>query len=135
MNTQTPNIVVCAYHNVGCRCIEELLRQGAEIALVFTHEDSPTEQIWFDSVRALCEREGIPFVTSDINEPENVERVRAIAPDFILSFYYRNMIKPVVLDIPKRGALNLHATKKNIPTTVAPWRSSSSCGTIIFSRM
>jgi methionyl-tRNA formyltransferase len=104
------SVVVCAYHNVGCRCIEELLRQGAEIALVFTHEDSPTEEIWFDSVRALCDREKIPFVTTDINEPENVERVRAIAPDFILSFYYRNMIKPVVLAIPRRGALNLHGS-------------------------
>jgi methionyl-tRNA formyltransferase len=107
---ESNKLVVCAYHNVGYRCIEELLRQGAEISLIFTHEDSPTEEIWFSSVRGLAEQNGIPFVTSDINEPENVERVRAIAPDFILSFYYRNMIKPVVLEIPKRGALNLHGS-------------------------
>ncbi len=103
-------IVVCAYHNVGYRCIEELLRQGAEIALIFTHEDSPGEQIWFESVRALAERESIPWRTGDINDPENVDLVRTIAPDFIFSFYYRNMIKPVVLDIPRRGAFNLHGS-------------------------
>ena len=103
-------LIVCAYHNVGFRCIEELLRQGAEIALIFTHVDSPGEKIWFSSVRKLAERNGIPYLTSDISLPENVERVRAIAPDFIFSFYYRNMIKPVVLDIPKRGALNLHGS-------------------------
>src|SRR5512146_2596147 len=107
---ETKKIVVCAYHNVGYRCIEELLRQGAEIALIFTHEDSPNEQIWFESVRALAERQGIPWRTSDINESENVDLVRAIAPDFIFSFYYRNMIKPVVLDIPRQGALNLHGS-------------------------
>jgi methionyl-tRNA formyltransferase len=103
-------LIVCAYHTVGYRCIAELLRQGAEIALIFTHEDSPGEEIWFESVRELAEQQGIPYLTTDISAPENVERVRAIAPDFILSFYYRNMIKPVVLEIPKHGALNLHGS-------------------------
>jgi methionyl-tRNA formyltransferase len=103
-------IVVCAYHNVGYRCLEELLRQGADVALVFSHEDSPTEEIWFSSVRQLAERHDIKVLTSDINLPENLELLREIAPDFILSFYYRNMIKPAVLAIPKRGALNLHGS-------------------------
>ena len=80
------------------------------MALVFTHEDSPTEEIWFASVRELADRHGIPYLTSDINEPANVARLREIAPDFILSFYYRNMIRPAVLDIPRRGALNLHGS-------------------------
>jgi methionyl-tRNA formyltransferase len=103
-------IVVCAYHNVGYRCLEELLRQGAEVALVFSHEDSPTEEIWFSSVRQLAEQHGIPLRTSDINEPENVALLRQLAPDFLLSFYYRNMIRQEVLDIPKQGALNLHGS-------------------------
>ena len=103
-------LVVCAYHNVGYRCIEELLRQGAEISLIFTHEDSLTEQIWFSSVRELAEANKIPYLTSSINEPENIEKVRQIAPDFLLSFYYRNMIKPELLEIPTRGALNLHGS-------------------------
>ncbi|HLO24577.1 MAG TPA: formyltransferase, partial [Geobacteraceae bacterium] len=103
-------IVVCAYHNVGYRCLEELLHRGAEVALVFTHEDSPTEEIWFASVRELADRHGIPYLTSDINETANVARLKEIGPDFILSFYYRNMIRPEVLDIPRRGALNLHGS-------------------------
>lgn len=103
-------LVVCAYHNVGYRCVSELLCQGAEILLIFTHEDSPTEEIWFDSVRELAEQRGIPCLTSDINEPQNVARLREIAPDFIFSFYYRNMIKSHVLALPRRGALNLHGS-------------------------
>jgi methionyl-tRNA formyltransferase len=103
-------IVVCAYHNVGYRCLEELLRQGAQVALAFTHEDSPTEQIWFKSVRELADEHGIPRRTTDINDPANVGLLRELAPDFILSFYYRNMIKPEVLDIPRLGALNLHGS-------------------------
>lgn len=103
-------LIVCAYHNVGYRCLEELLRQGAEVALVFTHEDSPTEEIWFASVRELADAHGIPYLTSDINEPANVARVKEIAPAFILSFYYRNMIKPAVLELASKGALNLHGS-------------------------
>jgi methionyl-tRNA formyltransferase len=106
----TDKLIVCAYHNVGYRCIEELLRQGAEIALIFTHEDSPTEKIWFMPVRELADDHGIAYSTSDISLPENVERVRAIGPDFLFSFYYRNMIAPAVLEIPNRGALNLHGS-------------------------
>jgi len=108
MNNNT--IIACAYHNVGYRCLEELLRQGADIRLIFTHEDSPTEEIWFKSVRELADRHGIPYLTTDINLPENRERVREIAPDFLLSFYYRNIIKPAVLDLARRGALNLHGS-------------------------
>ena len=106
----TNKVVVCAYHNVGYRCLEELLRQGADIRLIFTHEDSPTEEIWFESVRELADRHGIPYLTTDINLPENRERVREIAPGFLLSFYYRNMIKPQVLELARHGALNLHGS-------------------------
>ncbi|MBT0666266.1 formyltransferase [Geobacter pelophilus] len=103
-------LVVCAYHNVGYRCLKELLRQGADIRLIFTHEDSPTEEIWFESVRELAEQHGIPYLTTSINEPENLARVAELAPDFLLSFYYRNMIKPTVLELATRGALNLHGS-------------------------
>jgi methionyl-tRNA formyltransferase len=104
------SIVVCAYHNVGYRCLEELIRQDADIALVFTHDDSPSEEIWFASVRELAERQGIPVMTSDINLKENVELLRELAPDLLLSFYYRTMIRQEVLDIPRLGALNLHGS-------------------------
>lgn len=102
--------VVCAYHDVGYYCLEELLRQGVEVLFVYTHDDNPQENIWFHSVRTLAEAHGIPCLTSDINSPENVARVRADRPDFLFSFYYRNMLTPEVLAIPARGALNMHGS-------------------------
>jgi methionyl-tRNA formyltransferase len=108
--TMSAKIVACAYHNVGYRCLEELLKQGADIRLIFTHEDSPTEEIWFQSVRELAESHDIPYITTSINEPDNLARVAEIEPDFLLSFYYRNMIKPQVLELAGRGALNLHGS-------------------------
>lgn len=103
--------VVFAYHNVGVECLSVLLRHGIDVALVVTHTDNPAEQIWFDSVAALCAARGIPAITpDDPNTAGIVGRVRDIKPEFIFSFYYRNMLKPAVLDCAARGALNMHGS-------------------------
>ena len=103
--------VVFAYHNVGYRCLNVLLAQGVDVALVVTHQDNPSETIWFDSVQKLAELHGIPAITpDDPNTPEVIERIRALKPDFIFSFYYRLMLKQALLDIPPRGALNMHGS-------------------------
>ncbi len=103
--------VVLAYHNIGRIGIEALLDNGFEIQAVFTHRDNPGENIWFGSVAELAAERRIPvFAPEDINHPLWVERIRAMAPDFIFSFYYRCMIKQPLLDIPAKGALNLHGS-------------------------
>ena len=103
--------VVFAYHNVGYRCLSVLLAHGVDVALVVTHRDNPKETIWFDSVAELAALHGIPVITPDNpNIPEVIEQVRALRPDFFFSFYYREMLKRELLDIPKRGALNMHGS-------------------------
>jgi methionyl-tRNA formyltransferase len=103
--------VVFAYHNVGCRCLQVLLAHGVEIALVVTHCDNPKETIWFDSVAELAALHDIPVITpANPNTPEVVEQIRALAPDFFFSFYYREMLKQELLQIPKQGALNMHGS-------------------------
>lgn len=103
--------VVFAYHNVGVRCLAVLLAQGVEVALVVTHQDNPTETIWFESVAELAARHRIPVITpDDPNEPAIVARIAALAPDFLFSFYYRQMLKAPLLAIPPRGAWNMHGS-------------------------
>lgn len=103
--------VVFAYHNVGYRCLSVLLAHGVEVALVVTHRDNPKETIWFDSVAELAALHGIQVITPDNpNTPEVVEHIRALQPDFFFSFYYREMLKKDLLEIPKRGALNMHGS-------------------------
>lgn len=103
--------VVFAYHNVGARCLRVLLAGGVDVALVVTHEDSPTENIWFERVADVAREYGIPTVMpEDPNTPEFIAQLKAIAPDFFFSFYYRLMLKPAVLEIPKRGGYNMHGS-------------------------
>jgi UDP-4-amino-4-deoxy-L-arabinose formyltransferase / UDP-glucuronic acid dehydrogenase (UDP-4-keto-hexauronic acid decarboxylating) len=103
--------VVLAYHNIGCVGIEALLRHGYEIDAVFTHRNDPGENIWFNSVAELAASRGIPvFAPDDINHPLWVQRIKEMNPDILFSFYYRDMVKSAILDIPRAGCLNLHGS-------------------------
>ncbi len=102
--------VVFAYHSVGVRCLQVLLARGIEVRLVVTHEDNPQETIWFESVAALCRERGIACVSQPQDTAQLLSMVGAIGPDFIFSFYYRNMLAPAVLALAKDGAYNLHGS-------------------------
>jgi methionyl-tRNA formyltransferase len=102
---------VFAYSEVGVRCVQELLTQGVEIPLLFTHADDPGESQWFGSVRQLAEAHGLHVVTPDSpNTAEWLERGRAAKPDFLFSFYYRHMLSQAWLEIARGGALNMHGS-------------------------
>lgn len=103
--------VVFAYHNVGARCLRVLVRHGIDVALVVTHRDDPAETLWFERVADVADALGLPWIDpKDANAAEVVARVTALAPDFLFSFYYRRMLGPALLAIPRRGALNLHGS-------------------------
>ncbi|HTP45542.1 MAG TPA: formyltransferase [Casimicrobiaceae bacterium] len=103
--------VVFAYHNVGVRCLKTLLAHRVEVPLLLTHDDNPQETIWFDRVAATAADYGIAtLMPVDPNASEVVSRVASCQPDFIFSFYYRLMLKPALLALPVRGALNMHGS-------------------------
>ena len=103
--------VVFAYHNVGVRCLSVLLDQGVQVVLVVTHHDNPSETIWFDSVEKLARARGLPVIMPEnANDPAVVEQIRALEPDFLFSFYYRNMLGAEMLALPRRGAYNMHGS-------------------------
>jgi len=103
--------VVFAYSEVGVRCVRELLAQGIEIPLLFTHVDDPGESRWFGSVKELAEAHGLKVVTPD--DPNTIEWIaegRRARPAFVFSFYYRHLLNAAWLALPKHGALNMHGS-------------------------
>jgi methionyl-tRNA formyltransferase len=103
--------VVFAYSEVGVRCVRELLAQGVEISILFTHADDPGENHWFGSVKQLAEDNELRVETpDDPNTPEWMAEARRADPDFLFSFYYRYMLKAAWLPVPRRGALNMHGS-------------------------
>jgi methionyl-tRNA formyltransferase len=103
--------VVFAYHDIGVRCLEALIELGIDVRLVVSHEDNESEQIWFASVRDVAKKNGIKVITPESpNTDEVIKQVAGCHPDFIFSFYYRQMLAPELLEIPARGAFNVHGS-------------------------
>ena len=103
--------VVFAYHDIGCAGIEALLDSGYDIAAVFTHADDPKENAFYASVAQLCANKGIPVhAPEDANHPLWIERIAKLDPDYIFSFYYRNLLSEPLLALAKKGAFNLHGS-------------------------
>lgn len=108
---ESPRVVVFGYHDMGVACLQELLDQGANIVGVVTHQDDPTEAIWFGAVATLARAHAIPVLTPENpNAPARVEEIGALRPDLIFSFYYRRLLSAAILALPRLAAVNLHGS-------------------------
>ena len=103
--------VVFAYHDFGCTGIKALLAAGFDISAVFTHQDNPHERVYFESVARLCAEHNIPsYVPDRLDHPLWRAQIEAMAPAFIFSFYYRDLIPASILGLARKGAFNLHGS-------------------------
>lgn len=103
--------VIFAYHDMGCVGVTTLIKAGFTIEAIITHPDAPTEKPFFGSVARIAAEHGIPvFAPDDVNHPLWVARIKAMAPDVIFSFYYRQLLCQEILSLPTVGAFNLHGS-------------------------
>lgn len=102
--------IVCAYSPVGTAALEGLLEAGIKVKALFTYPQGADEQ-WFQAPATLAEKHGIPiFMEPAFNTDGVFERIRAMAPDLLFSFYFREMIQARFLELPRLGAYNLHGS-------------------------
>jgi len=102
-------VVVFGYQEIGCVCLETLIRRGVEIRALVTHEDDPSENVWFRSTAAIARARGISvYETADVSDPRWADITARAKPDIIFSFMFRKMIPEAVLKTAPRGAFNLH---------------------------
>lgn len=103
--------VVFGYHDVGVRCLRVLLDAGVKVQLVVTHDNAPEEAIWFGSVAEVAAEYGLRCVAPrDPHDSNLLASVAAARPDFLFSFYYRQMLRSEWLNLPRRGAYNMHGS-------------------------
>jgi methionyl-tRNA formyltransferase len=91
--------------------LQRLLDAGVEVPLVLTHEDSRSEQQWFRSVARLAAGGGIETAAPpDPAAREWLERIAALAPEYLFCFYYRRMLDPRLIACARWAALNMHGS-------------------------
>lgn len=105
-----PTAVVCAYSPVGREALAGLLDAGINVLALYTYPQSESET-WFEPPADIAEAKGIPVrYENRFNEDPVFEAIQSLKPDFLFSFYFREMIQARFLDLPRMGAYNLHGS-------------------------
>ncbi|WAT02793.1 bifunctional UDP-4-amino-4-deoxy-L-arabinose formyltransferase/UDP-glucuronic acid oxidase ArnA [Rouxiella chamberiensis] len=103
--------IVFAYHDIGCVGLQALVAAGYDVQAVFTHADAPDENQFFSSVARVGAELDLPvYAPEDVNHPLWLDNIRALQPDIIFSFYYRNLLSDALLSIAPLGGFNLHGS-------------------------
>lgn len=96
----------------GYKCLEEMLRQNADVAGIFTLKDEIAADVsGFVPFDVIAARNGIPiFKVKKISDPESVAQIRALQPDVIFVIGFSQLISKEILAIPRRGCIGMHPT-------------------------
>ena len=94
--------------------LRALHKPDHDIALVVTQPDRPARRgmkLTAPPVKVAAEQLGLPvFQPEKIRDPASVERLGSLVPDFLVVVAYGQIVPRSVLDIPKLGAINVHAS-------------------------
>jgi methionyl-tRNA formyltransferase len=102
--------IVCAYSPVGYQALAGLLESGVDVRALYTYRQA-SDETWFEAPAALAQEKGIPVrMEPNFNDDRVYGEIQKINPDFLFSFYFREMIQARFLAIPKLGAYNLHGS-------------------------
>jgi methionyl-tRNA formyltransferase len=105
-----PTAVVCAYSSVGTAALEGLLEAGVEVRALYTYAQGADES-WFTPPAVLAAAQDIPVTMAPaFNDDAVFDAIRDLRPDFLFSFYFREMIQGRFLELPRLGAYNLHGS-------------------------
>ncbi|MBP5411609.1 MAG: methionyl-tRNA formyltransferase [Lachnospiraceae bacterium] len=107
-------IVYMGTPEIAATILERLLEEPYEVVLVVTQPDRPKGRgntLTCSPVKELAVSRGIPVFTPEkLRLPENVEVVREAEPDMIVVAAFGQILPKSVLDIPRYGCINVHAS-------------------------
>jgi methionyl-tRNA formyltransferase len=108
-------LVFCGTPSFAVPTLEALLAAGHEVALVVSQPDRPvgrSQQLTAPPVKQAALAAGLPITQPEKirNNAEFRAQLEAIAPDAIVVVAYGRIIPPWMLELPRLGCINLHAS-------------------------
>lgn len=102
----TPDFAVSA--------LDALCRDGQQVILAVTQPDRQKgrgRKVIQTPVKICAEKWNVPvFQPSRIRDPEAIEKIRQLAPDLIVVAAFGQILPQELLDIPRLGCINIHAS-------------------------
>jgi len=94
--------------------LRRLIDSGHEIVGVYTQPDRPVgrgRRLAPPPIKTLALEHGLAvFQPPSISKPESVAQLRSLAPDVGIIAAYGQILRQPVLDVPRLGILNVHAS-------------------------
>jgi methionyl-tRNA formyltransferase len=99
---------------IAATCLQRIHEDGHEILGVYTKVDTPKNRgmkLTPSPVKEYALAHGLPvYQPTTFREDKVVEELGALEPDLICVVAYGKLLPQAVLDIPKYGCINIHAS-------------------------
>ena len=106
-------VVFMGTPDYGVPSLEALISAGYDVVGVFCQPDKPSgrgKRIAFCPVKQCALAHGIPVVQPVKTRVDGVEPLRALKPDLCVTAAFGHILSQEVLDIPRIGTVNVHAS-------------------------
>lgn len=107
-------VVFMGTPDIAATCLKRILEDGSDVVAVYTQPDRPKGRgmkMTFSPVKEVALAAGIPvYQPENFKEAETVQTLAALKPDVVAVVAYGRILPQSVLDIPKLGCINIHAS-------------------------
>jgi methionyl-tRNA formyltransferase len=118
-----PRVVFMGSPEFAVPSLRALVAHGYNVAAVYTQPDRPAgrgRRLAPPPVKVAAEEYGLPVVQPErLRGRKEMERLRALGPDLIVVAAYGQILRPAVVDLPRHGVVNVHAS------LLPRWRGAS----------
>ena len=107
-------VVFMGTPDIAATCLKKIIADGFQVVGVYTQPDRPKNRgmkLAFSPVKEVALASNIPvYQPESFREDADVETLRALQPDVVAVVAYGRLLPQRVLDIPKFGCINIHAS-------------------------
>ena len=107
-------IVFMGTPDLAAEVLDTMMKNGCEVTLAVTQPDRPKGRgrgVIKTPVHECADKWGIPVFSPDkVKKPEAVARLREEAPDLIVVAAFGQILSKEILEMPKYGCVNVHAS-------------------------
>lgn len=108
------NIVFMGTPEFAVPCLQRLIDDGHNVSGVFTQPDKPKgrgHKIQFPPVKELAVKYNIPvFQPAKMRDGEALSILQKLNPELIIVVAYGKILPKEILELPKYGCVNMHAS-------------------------
>ena len=107
-------VVFMGTPDIAATCLKKIIAGGFDVVGVYTQPDRPKGRgmkMVASPVKEVALANNLPvFQPENFREEETVEQLRSLQPDICTVVAYGRILPQKVLDVPKFGCINIHAS-------------------------